>query len=406
LSPGGALIPRILLAAVGAGVLALSARNVASERWPEESDAPVYWEAGQRLRDGGARLYAAPERGPSSFIYPPAFAALVAPLTALPKRLGRLAWELIGLASLPIAALVLMRGSAVGSGRRAGFLAWLAAASWGALWNNTLHQQVGGLVLMVVAIGLARAAGPGALWGGVCLGLATHLKVMPIVLVPLLALRRAWLALAGLALGLVLGVFLPFAVVLPQLGAPAAWDATLAMHERYVKEVAAPRIQAQDAAGLGEARVPNNSLAAVVRRLFRAREPLSFHTWERGPLLFALPIRTLRWIGLACAGALYVLALLVATRRRRDPLGLGAAGLALTAADLGNPLSWPHHLWTLGLVAAPLAAEDADRRPLLLAVLAVSLLAYVPLLVYLPPFQGRVPVGPSERLQAWGLPTL
>jgi hypothetical protein len=388
-------------------LLAQAVANVASPGWPEESDAPVYWEAAERLRAGGARLYDDPERAPSYFIYPPAFAAGFAPLTALPVRLGRLAWELISLASLAVAAFVLVRACGVERGRRASFLAAVVAATWGALWMNTFNEQVGGLLLAIVALGLHLARGSQAWRGGVLIGLAVHLKVVPVVLLPVLALRRAWGALAGVGVGFVLGVLLPFAAAAPRLGVGDAGRADVAMHRRYLTEVVTPRLVGQDAPRLGDARVPNNSLAAVARRLFHAREPLSFYSDERGPLLVALPTRRLRWFGLAAAGLLYLVALAVVARRRQDSLDYAGAGLALTAADLGNPLSWPHHLWVLALVVAPLAATPkAGGRALGLGLGAVSTLAYLPLLVYLPPFAGLLPLGPSERFQAWGFPTL
>ncbi|MCC6464829.1 MAG: DUF2029 domain-containing protein [Planctomycetes bacterium] len=350
-------------------------------------DVSVYWEAGNRMREGGADLYAPaadPENQVGEYIYPPLFAALVAPLTWLPRGAGYWAWAL--LQWLAAAGATALCAAVAGAGdqrtlRQAALPLLLAA--FGAIWNNVAEGQVNLFVLCLLAGGLWQLE-KGRPWrGGLLLAAAAHLKVIPVVLLPVLLLQRRFKAAAAMATCGLLLWLAPLVWTIPAHGAIEGVTRNVQLTREYVASVAGPRVSSQDAHNLGGFREPNNSLPAVAHRWFGDDHQLSNHTETRSPLWFALPARAAKWMGLSVAGLLFALALVFCAMRRegRHARAAGAA-LALMAAAMGNLLFWPHHLCNLMLLLAPLAGLKLDRDPRAGALW--PLVATLPVLCFLP----------------------
>lgn len=372
-------------------------------------DVSVYWEAGERMRAGGELLYAPhtdPRNTVGDYIYPPLLATLVAPLTWLPRWAGLAVWGALQLAVTLWAALALARLCRVGAGRPTRDLALLlGVACFAAVWINLTEGQINLLVVACVASGLARIEEDRPLTGGGLIGAAAHLKVLPIVLVGVLAVQGRWKALAGVALGglLLLAAPLPWTVGAEGLteGVARAVD----LDRQWVQGRLAPSMSSQDPHRLGTSyRAPNHSLSAVLHRWFAEDQLLSNRSGDRSPLAVALPEPLLRWPGFGGAALLYLGALWLAWRTREPGRRLGrtaAAGLALVAAALANLLCWTHHLCLLALFLAPLfalAMRDArvGRR-------AGWLLGALVVLTFLPTIE-QAPA--LDRLAVWGLPTI
>jgi hypothetical protein len=165
----------------------------------------------------------------------------------------------------------------------------------------------------------------------------------------------------------------------------------------YVSNIAGPRVQAQEAGGLGGMRAPNNSLAAVVNRWLGDGDALSLFDDGHAPLLFTAPRWATRWAGFGFGVLLFCAALLLGAKRRDSAHARNAAaGLALLAAALGNLLFWPHHLALLLIPLGALAAAAPSRR-VWAAAIAVPLICFVPML-----FPGTF----VYWVLIWGLPTL
>lgn len=368
--------------------------------WREFSlDIAVYWEAGERMRQGGELLYKPPTdplNDVGRFIYPPTFAVLFAPLTFLPRWLGYGCWGLIQLGSIAYSLHALGRLCRVRDAQRVDFWLLVLMAVFGAAWETLREGQVNFIVLALVSHGLWRISEKRELEGGVWLALAAHLKVIPGVLLAVLLAQRRWRAACGMGLGLGLIYFSPLLWTIPALGASAGFEQNQILTRQYFGEVAGPRVEKQEAANVGGSRAPNLALSAVVRRYFMDVR-LGLQTDERGPLLFEADNLATRWGGFAFAAAMYLAALVLALRKRSHVAFVAACGLAYSAATLGNLLAWPHHMAALGLVVAPLAALALEDRRYLpraaVAVAAIVLLCFATL----PP--------ELEPLQIWGLPT-
>jgi hypothetical protein len=369
--------------------------------WRDYSlDIAVYWEAGERMRQGGALLYKPPTDPANDvgrFIYPPTFATLFAPLTFLPRWMGYGVWGLVQLGAIGLSLRGLAGLCRVDEKHRVDFLLLVLLAVFGAAWETLREGQVNFIVLAVISHGLWRISSKRELEGGVWLALAAHLKVIPGVLLAVLLVQRRWRAALGMTLGLGLFYFSPLIWTVPAYGVSEGIERNQTLTRQYIEEVAGPRVEKQEAASVGGPRAPNAALSAVMQRYFYKGSRLGLQTKERGPLLFEAENVFTHWGGFGIAALMYLAALVLAFRRR-DTLGFAAAcGLAFSAATLGNLLCWPHHLAALGLVIAPLAAlAMLEPRYLLRAAVAVGAIVLLCFVTLLPEL---------EPLQIWGLPS-
>lgn len=357
--------------------------------WAHTSmDIGVYWEAGQRMLRGGRNLYGEPEdpaNGVGIFIYPPLFAVLFAPITLLPRWLGYALWGMLELALIAAGFFYTRKLAGIEPGAKARFFYLLMTAGLiGAIWTNLQEGQVNMLVLSALASGLWQLDRKREIRGGLLLAAATHLKVIPIVMLPLLIAQKRFKAAGCMAGGIVLLWFAPLLFSVPNYGLSEGLSANRQISVEYVDSVVAPRLSKQKAYSLGGSRAPNNSLSAVVRRWFSEGSDLSLERDDESPIAFAAPEFIYKWTGLAIAAVLGGLAMLLAWRKRADPVArAGAIGLGVIAAALANLLFWPHHMCLMLLVLGPLAAcgmRTGRMGPTFAAVFALVGLAYLPLL--------------------------
>ncbi|CAG0931230.1 hypothetical protein PLCT1_01671 [Planctomycetaceae bacterium] len=368
--------------------------------WREFSlDIAVYWEAGERMRQGGELLYKPPTdplNDVGRFIYPPTFAVVFAPLTFLPRWLGYSVWGLIQLGAIAYSLRALAKLCRVPDAKRVDFWLLVLMSVFGAAWETLREGQVNFIVLALVSQGLWRISEKRELEGGAWLALAAHLKIIPGVLLAVLLAQRRWRAACGMVLGLALVYFSPLIWTVPALGVSDGFAQNQVLTRQYAEEVAGPRVKKQEAANVGGARAPNVALSAVMQRYFMDVR-LGLQTTEHGPLWFEADNKFTRWGGFGIAALMYMAALVLALRKRSNLGFIAACGLAYCAATLGNVLAWPHHLAALGLVVAPLAALAlAQPRYLVRAGVAVGAIVLL-CFATLPP--------ELEPLQIWGLPT-
>jgi hypothetical protein len=154
------------------------------------SDAGAYWEAAQRIREGG-ELYPAVSDVEASEVYryAPWFAWLTVPFTFLPTAVAGALWSLVLVAASVAAVIPLAQ-------RRA----WLAVAFFfPILIGISAVGNVHALMVAWLVWGVERRSGP--LW----IALAASLKLVPLLLALVYAARRQWLrASASVALTAVL----------------------------------------------------------------------------------------------------------------------------------------------------------------------------------------------------------
>jgi hypothetical protein len=161
----------VALAIIGAFAIANVVWTL--QTWPM-GDFGTYWTAAERIRDGGP-LYVGDDPL-HSYRYAPWFAWLWVPLTALPREVVAVGWEVMLLAATAAAVLPLLN--------RYG---WPLAALLGPLlFAVTAGGNVQALMVCALLYGIDRRSGP--LW----IALAASLKATPLLLVGVHVARREW----------------------------------------------------------------------------------------------------------------------------------------------------------------------------------------------------------------------
>lgn len=335
-------------------------------------DATAYWDAGTHLRRGEPLYPAEPVPAlAKAYLYPPAFAAAFAPLTALPPLWGYAAWMALEV----LFAIALARAGAALAGLadaarddRRTALAIALAAALVPVFDNVAEGQVNLLIAWLCAVAVLEAERGRDARAAFALAAAVHVKLVPIVLAGAFALWRRPRLLGWLAVALVTVALLPWPWRVATLGARAGTAAAVHDYGDFWHVILGPAARADEIAGGAQSFAPNYSLRGTLARLFVAGTPLTpfpADAERRGPLLVALPAASVnavgRLLGLGVLGA----ALVACRRTAADPRRrAAAAGLLLTAGGLAGPTFWPHHLVVLGVAGAGLwrALAIAPRR--------------------------------------------
>jgi Glycosyltransferase family 87 len=183
----------------------------------------------------------------SGYLYPPAFAVTLIPLTWVSNDLAVRIWLFLIQAAVLASLLIIYR--MIGRPSRAELLALVAVfATFVPLANTVLAGTMNSLLLLLLTAAWACWQRRRDVAGGVLIGAAAVFKLFPAALLPYLAWRRHWKLLAAAALTGLGGLALGFAV-------------TSSDHNIYYFREMLPHL----AAGTGYRE--NQSLAGVAARL-------------------------------------------------------------------------------------------------------------------------------------------
>jgi hypothetical protein len=299
-------------------------------------DAEVWYDAGRRVLTGDTLA------GLPHYRYPPTFAVLVAPLTALGFAPFFFIWYLLNVALFGASAwlaraLVFPSGGQVSP--RDYWLPSLLVAAFAI--DNLFLGQTNILIMALVYVSFLWDQ-QGRQWrAGIPLGAAMAIKTFPMALVLYFAFRLRGRILAS---GLLCCAF--FLLLLP---APVrGFGRNLEEVSSWAERVAAPFVSRGEAGDWGQHSLDfgNQSLPAVARRyltrvdaqvMARERPPIYVNVVKLAP---AQAILIAGALALAlCAG--FVLS--VGRRRPQEALGLAAEyGLVTTLLLLLSPLSWTY----------------------------------------------------------------
>lgn len=268
------------------------------------------------------------------FTYPPFAAVLMTPLAPLPSWLAAGLWTAASMAALAGVVALVRRSLGQPAPDWLVALLTLGAVALEPIWQNLVFGQVNTLIMLAVLVDLLR---PSHRWSGVLIGMASGVKLTPLVFVALLVLvgrrtaaGRAILAFAGtVAVGFLVN---------------AGWSASYWGHGLI------------DAGRIGPpALAHNQSVYGALTRLLGARPSI------------------LLWLAIAVPLAVAVLAVGVRWWRRGDEL-LGTC-LAALSMLLASPVSWSHHwvwcvpialvLWERGRLAAVVWTMVFVARPII-----------------------------------------
>ena len=401
----------------GAFLLAASFRSFF--QWNRlQIDATAYWQAGTRLRTEQALYSLTPVAAlDKAYLYPPAFAAVFAPITALPPLWGYALWMAlevlfaIGLART-CAALAGLRADDAEARRTA--LALALAAGIVPVFDNLGEGQVNLLVALLCALSVLAAEQGRDRRAAFFLAAGVHIKLVPIVLAGAFVVWRrtrllSWLAVALVALGV-----LPLGWRVGTMGVGAGMAAFAGDYSDFWHAILRPAASTHQIAGVEQLFAPNFSLRGTLSRLFVegvALSPFPDLADRRGPLLFAVPrpwvnalSTTLGLVGIGTA--LWMCRRSAADRARR----VAAAGLLLLAGALAAPSFWQHHFVILGLAGAGLwrvlEARPERRRAFTWACALSPLVATVTLPFFAALFFGGFESNLYRGLQEFGVPTV
>ncbi|RCK71432.1 DUF2029 domain-containing protein [Desertihabitans brevis] len=292
---------------------------------PATIDLDVYVLAVRDMLAGG-NIYTTQSPGYGLFfIYPPVAAVLMTPLAFGPYALWQVLWTLAGVA----AQQSVLRRCGAPRGWRLALLGVVVVLAVEPIRTTLGYGQVNTfLMFLVVADLLPDAEGERRWWPrGSLIGLAAAIKLTPALFVLLLlALGRRRPALVAIA------SFLAFTVV----GAIAQPARTLEFFGGLAMG---------DTRTAGPIYVGNQSLLGVVARLLGDSRPLTLG-------------------GLALAGVVALLSVVVARHWWRAGHQVFAVALVGMATCLASPLSWTHHhVWVVVLAMALLTAWRDGRMP-------------------------------------------
>ena len=290
-----------------------------------------------------------------AFIYPPAFALLIAPLGLLPDAVAGAIWLLISQAALIGALALILRWQKPPAWAVTALI--VATVTFYPLWIDVVEGQANLPVLLLVTAGVVGIVRGGPRYGS-ALGVAAALKLTPIILLVWLLFDRRYRA-AGWMVG-------AFAAVCG-LGALFRFDDTV-LFTRQVLPALAP----------GTAFYANQSLGGVLERVTSAN-PYT-QPWLDVPWAFLLP---------AAAGILLIGVWFWRTRRQA---ALARCAAFLPLIPLLSSVTWPHHLVILLPVIwlSTIALAQRDWPVLPTAALAGLLFVFSVL--------SRYPAGPGFGL--------
>jgi Glycosyltransferase family 87 len=283
------------------------------------------------------------------YVYTPAFALLLIPLTYLPYPAAFLIWEVCSVACLVGAVYCCIRVAALKTSLSEMLLLAAAASLWIVVRLEYNWGEADIFVLLFVAAAFWARFARGPVVAGVLLAIACSTKVPMLALVLFLLWKREFkFALSTIAAFLVMLIG-PFVV----LGAQA-WRDQLTVWQFWSTQYVAF--------------IDNQSPKGVLARLFT----INPHTH---PILLAPGLVTVLWLAIVAAVALIAAAVVRPCPLERDIRSLMELGVAITAMLLASPLT--EYIYTVLLVIPMLGVYALVRQKGLLSPSAQRIAAWL-----------------------------
>jgi alpha-1,2-mannosyltransferase len=280
---------------------------------PAHQDFGVYLGAARDLWHGQP-LYAAflhhPFPDPTlrpAYIYPPAFAVLVAPLGLLPDLNAGIVWTLIEQAALAAALVIVLRRWRPSAWAVTALLC--ATFTFYPLWVDAVQGQANLLVLLLVTAGITGIAA-GHPRAGAALGAAAALKLTPVILLVWLLVDRRFREAAWMVAGI---------AAVTGVGAIVRFHDTLVFFGQVVPALAS-----------GTAYYANQSLAGIVRRVLTSNP-------------YTQPWTDISWAFLVVAVLTILLTGWWFWQTRGQP-ALVRSTAFIPLLPLASAVTWSHHL--------------------------------------------------------------
>jgi energy-coupling factor transporter transmembrane protein EcfT len=360
---GVALALVIVAVSIQYTVKVLDLRNGKQDR-----SAILRWREQLLQLDSGDNIY-------EHFTYPnpPIMAMMLRPLAELPPIAGALTWYYlkVALAVLSFALIVRMIGT-----EEQPFPTWAIGLavllSLRTILSDLTHGNVNLLIMFLVIASLFAYRSKWDVSAGIVLALAIACKVTPALFVGYWIWKRAWRAIAGCGIGLILFFF-----VFPSLY--LGWSENLELLTSWFRQMVLPYV----VGGNVTTDHPNQSLPGLVFRLLTFSPsfstyindiytPVEYCNW------LSLSPQVAGWIVKACMATFVGLVVWVCrtpTGDRRDWRMPAEAAIIILGMLLFSERTWKHHCVTLALPFAVLChrlAYEPNQRGAIVTALVIS----------------------------------
>ncbi len=325
----------------------------------QDRSAILRWRDQLKSLDGGENIYLS-----KNYPNPPIMALLLRPLADLPPLAGALVWYYLKV-GMALAAFGLTFRLAEEPGQP--FPSWAKALtvilSLRPILSDLTHGNVNLFILFLVVAALAAFRRGRDVLAGTIMALAIACKVTPALFVAYFVWKRAWRALGGIGLGLVLFFFVIPAAVL-------GWHANAELLGSWVDQMVKPFL----IGGVVTSEHSNQSLPGLIHRLLtfspssstyvnEVYTPTEYHN------LLTLSPTGAGWIvraGMATFSAIVIWCCRTPTRPRVSA-GLAAEyALVVLGMLLFSERTWKHHGVTLvlpfGVLCYYLATATIGRQ--------------------------------------------
>jgi hypothetical protein len=258
--------------------------------WRRDGDPYLFLDAARRFMHG-QDLYLLTGPHGNYYYYPPFFAFLSIPLTAIPETMVVVLWALASVCLLGWSMVAFYGGM---TGQR--FFSLPARTRWVVFFISTLltarftilHLRFGQtniLVLALAVLGLSWFTRKHDVHAGVAIGLSIAVKLTTLPFVFWFLARRSGKVMLGIALGVLIGAMLPALII--------GFNKNVDYHREWVQQVALANSPGTGSwAGIG-----NISLRAQADRFFLNVPSFAYKNKLYGVTIVALPVPIVRLMG-------------------------------------------------------------------------------------------------------------
>lgn len=253
-----------------AAILILAVAVMSYSKWAHAlPDVGAYWDGAAAIARGESPYNASHGVLPKRYIYPPLLATLLAPSVSVTRDFALAVWMAANLAGVALSLMVCVR--LLGRRLSASWIVLAACIGIAPVIANLEEGQTNLWVLLLVllAVEAAEQERPGA--AGVLLGLATHMKVLPVAVIVAFALQRRWRSVHWAGAALAAGVAATCAITVVLHGMPGGLDLWSQVWSDWLR-LGLQSLYAGNVMGAEQFFIPNSSLPAVTHRLFTDTE--------------------------------------------------------------------------------------------------------------------------------------
>jgi hypothetical protein len=374
----------IAIGLLAAFLLLFQSTRSAAQWSSEAADVHAYTIAANKVASGEDPYISNNESHTLQYLYPPTFILLCAPLLTIGGMRGLAMWSAFQIPILAGLLLCVYHGTIIAKANRDRALAASVLLLFAPAWRNLVEGQISAAVILLFFGGILLAEKNRWILAGLFLALAVHIKILPLVALPILLFQSRWKTATSMCTWILLLAPLS-ALWAQQTGLLEGGLAQASqLWKSWILNMVEPIATNTESWIVKEYTPWNHSFVATLHRLF---DPEVAEIHGCGGVYFSIPrtwIRILSWLA---GGTGLILSLRLAFRTKTQTSArIAAFGLALLMANLAHAQTWTHHLHAFALLI-PLLAGNKNGRTAWGAATLFAIVVGVPsaLALLLPP---------------------